>query len=220
MAEDKFVLAVDLDGCVADFVGYMRLVYSDWSGRPKEQLTPDPQYMFPEWGVTDRAEYQRLHRFAVTQRRLFEEMEPIRGAPQALRRLSAEGVHIRIATYRLFISYFHEAAASQTVRWLEKHGVPYWDLCLLKDKWDLHADLFIEDNPNNLAEIEGKGIETVCVANRTNDEYEGPNRLADWEDIEELVRRRYYSWRTIRGFSLPESPGTAPPGEPVAVPND
>ena len=117
-------------------------------------------------------------------------------------------MHIRIATYRLFISYFHEAAASQTVRWLEKHGVPYWDLCLIKDKWDCHVDLFIEDNPNNLAEIEAKGIETICVANRTNgkEAYEGSNRLADWKDIEKLVRETYYSVANRpKGF---RSPGT------------
>ena len=41
MAEDKFVLGVDLDGCVADFVGYMRTVYAEWSGVPVEKLAAD-----------------------------------------------------------------------------------------------------------------------------------------------------------------------------------
>jgi hypothetical protein len=98
--EEAFVLGLDLDGCVANFIDRMRQIYAEWSGKDVASLDPDPTYGFTEWGLVP-GEYDRLHRFAVTQRDLFSSMEPLPGA---------EGLRIRIATHRLFISYFHEPA--------------------------------------------------------------------------------------------------------------
>jgi 5' nucleotidase, deoxy (Pyrimidine), cytosolic type C protein (NT5C) len=86
----RFVLGLDLDGCCADFYGYMREVAAEWTGVKVEDLTPDVTYGMPEWGLLPD-EYDRLHRFAVTQRGLFENMPPIQGAPQSIRRLGTEG---------------------------------------------------------------------------------------------------------------------------------
>ena len=216
---EAFVLGLDLDGCVADFIGRMREIYAEWSGKAMTELDPSPTYGFPEWGLVD-GEYDRLHRFAVTQRELFSSMKPLPGAPSALRRLSAEGLRIRIATHRLFISYFHEPAASQTIRWLENHGIPYWDLCLIQDKAAVRADLFIEDSTTNIGTIESFGCETICITNSTNVTADVPRRAADWAEAEELIREKYYAWRTHRRLALPSAPGLHPPDGEVAEPND
>jgi hypothetical protein len=129
MAEPAFILGVDLDGTCADFYGGLRPIAATWLGRPVEDLPEDVTWGLPEWGVdTAPGGYERLHRFAVTQHELFAVLQPMPGAPQALRRLSEEGVRIRIITHRLFIKYFHEVAVQQTVRWLNCHDIPYWDL--------------------------------------------------------------------------------------------
>src|SRR5438270_11461204 len=83
----------------------MREIAAEWTGRPIEELVADPDWGLTSWGLLE-GEYERLHRFAVTQRDLFESMKPIPGAPQALRRLGTEGVRIRIITHRLFIRRF------------------------------------------------------------------------------------------------------------------
>lgn len=218
--DEQFVLGLDLDGCVTDFLATMKVVFAEWSGQPVEALDPRPSYGFPEWGL-DPTQYKRLHRFAVTQRKLFADLAPVVGAPQALRRLSAEGVRIRIVTHRLFIPYFHEAAASQTVRWLEQHGIPYWDLCLITDKSAVRADVFLEDTVANIERLQAVGTDVICFSNPSNErELVSAPRAENWVNAESMIRDRYYAWRKVRRLSLPANPGEAPPGEPVRMPDE
>ena len=88
MNERSFVFGVDLDGVVADFYGGLRPIAAEWLGVNVDTLTPRVSWGLVEWGVDDApGGYERLHRFAVTQRELFLKMPPMAGAPQALRRL-------------------------------------------------------------------------------------------------------------------------------------
>jgi hypothetical protein len=104
MDRRSFVLGVDLDGTCADFYGGLRPIAAEWLGVSLEVLPESVSWNLPEWGI-DKAPggYQRLHRFAVTQRGLFRVLKPMPGAPKALRTLSDAGVRIRIVTHRLFI---------------------------------------------------------------------------------------------------------------------
>lgn len=123
--EPEYVVGLDLDGVVADFYSRMREIAADWQGVPVHSLTEEVSYGLPEWGLVD-GEYKRLHRYAVTQRRLFASMPAIEGAPQAIRRLSAEKVRLRIITHRLYLEYSHEVSVAQAVQWLEagsRHSV-------------------------------------------------------------------------------------------------
>jgi len=207
------VLGLDLDGCVADFVGSMRKIYAEWSGKPKERLDQNPIYGFPEWGLIE-GEYEKLHRFAITQKDLFLNVFPIDGAAQSLRRLSTEGIWIRVATHRIFIPNFHAQAANQTIKWLEKYDIRYWDLCLIQDKAAVFANLFVEDSPVNIKRLEKKGIETICFTNSINkNDTEIAQRAANWEEAEELIRQKYYVWREKQGLSKITNPGTAPDEE-------
>jgi len=217
---ETFVLGVDLDGCVSNFLERMKVIFAEWEGRDLASLHPKPTYGFPEWGLNLR-KYNRLHRFAVTQRQLFSTMEPIDGAPQALRRLSAENVRIRIVSHRLFIPYFHEAAASQTILWLEKHGIPYWDLCLIKDKSAVRADVFVEDTPSNVRKLQSHGVDVICFTNPSNEqEALSVPRVSTWQEAEQMIRSRHYEWRRERGLPLPPGPGEPPPGEDAKWPDE
>src|SRR5256885_91837 len=131
---DGLILGVDLDGVCADFYGRMREIAAEWFERPIEEFTVDVSYGLPEWGIRRKEQYESLHRFAVTQRALFESSSMIPGARKTLRKLSSEGARIRIITHRLFIFYFHAASVVQTVEWLDRNGIPYWDLCFMKEK--------------------------------------------------------------------------------------
>jgi len=201
IAQNSFVLGLDLDGCVADFVGHMREVFSDWSGQPKKDIEEFPTYGIPEWKLLD-GEYDRLHRFAVTQKNLFGGVKPIEGAPQALRRLSTEGVWIRVATHRLFIPNFHASAAQQTILWLETNDIRYRDLCLIEDKSAIRADLFIEDNPKNIRALLAEGTDVICMTNPINiGEADITQRAANWIEAEVMIRDKYTAWR--KGRKLP-----------------
>jgi len=194
MTERAFVFGVDLDGVVADFYGGLRPIAAEWLGVAVDSLPERVSWGLVEWGI-DQAPggYERLHRFAVTQRELFLRMPPMPGAPQALRRLSVAGVRIRIITHRLFIKYFHQVAVSQTIQWLDQHDIPYWDLCFMKEKAAVGADLYVEDSPENLERLRAEGAKTIVFTNSTNEHLSGP-RANTWNDVVELVLAEKRAW--------------------------
>lgn len=195
MSDDdrQFVLGVDLDGVVADFYAGMRPIAAEWLGVPADSLTPTPGYALAEWNLQAAGSYEDLHRFAVTQRNLFRALAPIPGAAAALRRLSQQRIRIRIITHRLYIRYFHEQAVQQTVAWLEHHGIPYWDLCFMKDKAAVGADLYIEDSPGNVEALRADGHPTIVFSNSTNLHLAAP-RADSWPAIERLVHDEQRRW--------------------------
>ena len=193
-AERRFVLGVDLDGVCADFYGGLKPIAAEWLGVDVARLPDRVSWTLPEWGV-DRAPggYDALHRFAVTQRELFKRLPPMPGAPQALRRLSAQDVRIRIITHRLFIKYFHQVAVRQTIEWLDFHDIPYWDLCFMREKAAVGADLYVEDSPENVARLRSQGLKTIVFSNSTNEHLPGP-RADSWDEVASLVLADKAAW--------------------------
>ncbi len=209
---EPFVLGVDLDGVVADFYGAMRPIVATWLGVEEESLSLKQfSYGLPEWGVRDLDHYRQIHRFAVAQRALFLNMKPFPDAGPALRRLSNDGVHIRIITHRLFLPHFHQEAVHQTVKWLDHHGIPYWDLCFLKEKVDVGAHLYIEDTPENIEKLRAAGKAVIVFANPTNVDVDNGDRANDWTQAERLVREHMAraGWRP-RKPEPPEGPANDP----------
>lgn len=188
-----FVLGVDLDGTCADFYEGLRPIAAEWLGVDVSTLTTEVTWNLPEWGITTApGGYRKLHQFAVTQRDLFRALKPMPGAPQVLRRLSTEGIRIRIITHRLFIKHFHRVAVQQTVDWLDGHDIPYWDLCFQADKSAVGADLYVEDSPVNVEALRQGGHPTIVFSNSTNRHLPGP-RAETWAQVYDLVieeRRR------------------------------
>jgi 5'(3')-deoxyribonucleotidase len=186
---DPIVIGVDLDGVCSDFYGRMREVAAEWFERPVEELTEDVSYGLPEWGL-DNEKYDSLHRFAVTARNLFRTAPMIPGTRRVLRQLSNEGYRIRIITHRLFIHYFHAAAVQQTIEWLDEHGIPYSDLCFMKDKDQVGANIYVEDGPKNIERLRAREYYTICFANSTNKKI-GEPRAENWDQVYQLIK----AWR-------------------------
>lgn len=194
-----FVLGVDLDGCVADFYAGLRPIAAEWLGVPEDSLTLEVSYGLPEWKLNQET-YADLHRFAVTQRDLFRKLEPIEGAAPALRRVSELGIRVRIITHRLYIPYVHEQTIAQTTRWLDHYGVPYWDLCFMKDKGAVGADLYIEDAPDNVKQLRAEDNEVVIFTNSTNKHLEGL-RANSWAEVERIAAEKRGEWIAARADS-------------------
>jgi len=182
------ILGVDLDGVCADFYGRMREIAAEWFETPVESLTEEVTFDLHEWGILTPAHYESLHRFAVTQRDLFKTAGLIPGARKYLRKLSNEGVRIRIITHRLFMHHLHRAAVEQTIDWLDHNGIPYWDLCFVRDKEQVGADVYVEDGPENVKGLRESGCYTICFANSTNRSI-GEPRAESWDEVYQLVKR-------------------------------
>ena len=195
MEESSFILGVDLDGVVGDFYGAMRKIAAAWLDRPLESLTTEVSFGLDEWGIAEYGGYERLHRFSVTQRNLFRDMEPIKDAPAVLRKLSGRDIRIRIITHRLFLKYSHRATITQTVDWLDSWDIPYWDLCFLADKGAVDAHVYIDDAPANIIRLRDQGCNTIVFSNSTNREFPGP-RANNWHEVEKLVMDAREEWLT------------------------
>ncbi|MEO8185326.1 MAG: 5'-nucleotidase [Deltaproteobacteria bacterium] len=198
MNQQSFVFGVDLDGVVANFLLGLRPIAAEWLGVRESELTGDVSYGLAEWhlermGKDPEDGYERLHRFAITQRNLFRDLPPLEDAPATLRRISALGVRIRIITHRLYIRNFHRLALTQTIDWLDHHGIPYWDLCFMKEKAAVGADLYIEDSPGNIQALRAAGCEVICFGNSTNLDVAAP-RVTSWQQVEALLRKRLVRW--------------------------
>lgn len=198
MAEaPRFVLAVDLDGVCADFYGGLRTIAAEWTGRDLAELPEVVSYTLPEWNLTPFGGYEELHRFAVTQRQLFQKLQPMPGCPSGLRRLSAAKIRIRIITHRLFIKHFHKEAIAQTVAWLDMHGIPYWDPCFMRDKVEVGANLYVEDAPAHVEAMRKAGLPTLVFTNSTNLEL-GPPRVDSWDEAVDFALQARDEWEAAR----------------------
>jgi 5'(3')-deoxyribonucleotidase len=195
MDESSFILGVDLDGVVGDFYGTMRKIAAEWLNKPIESLTTEVSYGLTEWDIDEFGGYDRLHRFAVTQRHIFRDMAPIENAPAVLRKLSSQDIRIRIITHRLFLKYSHRATVTQTVDWLDNYDIPYWDICFMNDKGAVGAHVYIDDAPENITSLRDQGCRTIVFSNSTNRGMPGP-RANDWGEVERLVMEAREEWKT------------------------
>jgi len=195
MDNSNFILGVDLDGVVGDFYGAIRKIASEWLNKPLDSLTTEVSYGLNEWGLSEYGGYDRLHRFAVTQRNIFHEMEPIENAPAVLRKLSNQNVRIRIITHRIFLKYSHRTSITQTVDWLDKYDIPYWDICFMNDKGAVGAHVYIDDAPENIYSLRKQGCNTIVYSNSTNRDLPGP-RANNWAEVEKMVMEFREEWKT------------------------
>lgn len=191
----KFIFGVDLDGVVMDFYGSLKPIAADWMCKPKAALSDDYRFGLKDWGLLEKSggydlTYDALHRHAINQHELFKTGKPIPGAAYQLRRLSRLGVHIRIITHRLYVGGLHEKTVMQTAEWLEKYDVPYLDLCFVKDKTSINADLYIDDSPMNIKAFAKSKKPCIVFDNPTNRGINSPLRAKNWKQVYRIVERK------------------------------
>ncbi len=183
-----FVLGVDLDGVCGDHAEAFRRVVADERGIDPHELPEQTTWDFTEWGL-DRSEFERLHRVAIIEHRMFRTMPPIAGAADALWRLSDAGAWIRLITHRLYANWGHAVAVADTVEWLDEHRIPYRDLCFLGDKPSVGADAYIDDAPHNVSALRDAGAHVLVFSQPYNLDVDGP-RADGWAEAEQWVLDR------------------------------
>ena len=68
----------------------------------------------------------------------------------------------------------------------ERNAVPYMDLCFLKDKTSIDADLYIDDSPTNIERFEQEDKNYIIFNNSTNKHCNGP-RAMNWDEVYDMV---------------------------------
>lgn len=183
--QEPFVFGVDLDGVCANYTLAFRDFCAAQLGRDPQELPLQRTWGFEEWGL-DNETYEQLHKAAVTDERILAKLDVIEGAAESLWRLSDAGVWIRIVTHRLYVNWGHEAAAGDTVAWLDKAKIPYRDLCFVGKKRDVGADAYIDDGPHNIEALRAAGRTAIIFDQPYNSHLDGL-RAKNWAQAEEMV---------------------------------
>jgi len=126
---------------------------------------------------------------------MFASLGEIPGASDTLWRLSDAGVHIRVITHRLYVSWEHADVVAQTVTWLQQPRadgrplIPYRDLCFMGDKTDVGADLYVDDAPHNVSALRAAHADVICFDAPYNQGIPGL-RATSWAEVERIVLER------------------------------
>ena len=181
-----FILGVDLDGVCGDYTAAFRAVVAEDRAVDPSELGDARSWDFAEWGINGPDEFDRLHRVAVLEHRMFRDMPVMEGAAEALWRLSDAGVWIRIITHRLCVNWGHAVAVADTVTWLDEAGIPYRDICFLGAKPEVEADCYVDDAAHNVVALREAGNQVIVFDAPYNQDIDGP-RARSWVEVESLV---------------------------------
>jgi 5'-nucleotidase len=186
-----FILGVDLDGVCGDYTAAFRQVVAADRGVDPADLPDTRSWDFNEWGIDGPEEFDRMHRLAVLEHRMFRSMPPMPGVAEVLWRLSDAGVWIRIITHRLCVNWGHAIAVADTVAWLDDTGIPYRDICFLGAKPEVEAHSYIDDAAHNVEALRAAGNHVIVFDAPYNQDVDGP-RAHDWAEVEDLVAARVH----------------------------
>jgi len=197
---DRFVLAVDLDGVCAAYTDSLR-PYMAALGRSDAFDLPEPD----DWNLvragwfTSLDDYLEAHRYAV-ERSFFRTMTEIPGMSDALWELSDAEVHIRIVTHRFLTHGDQGQAAADTIAWLQTRRpdgrvrVPHRDLCFLGAKADASADLHLDDAPHQIETLRRADQQVLIYDQPYNRGLAAP-RAHGWSDVVTHVLAAQRDWR-------------------------
>lgn len=180
------MIGVDLDGVVANYEARFREISAEILGISPKKFPRSRTWSFVEagWPFVDETHFLEVHRQAVSEFGLFRTLAPITGASEALWRLSDAGVRVRIVTHRLVVNFAHAAAVGDTVNWLDDHRIPYRDICFVRDKAEVGADLYVDDAPANIAALRtARGADAAMVYDQLYNRSVPGLRAHNWEEV-------------------------------------
>lgn len=185
------VLGVDLDGVCLDYTGEFRNFTAKVLGVDPKDIADPSSYSFFEsgWGFTSEDHFKLVHGQAVDDG-LYTRLPTMPGVSETLHRLSDKGYHIRIITNRFVNKGQHGKVVAQTAERLETANIPYRDLCFVKDKTEINADLYLDDAPFNIEALRAVGREAVVFTAPYNHHMDGP-RVDNWEQVEQYLFERF-----------------------------
>ena len=99
------------------------------------------------------------------------------------------------------------------MKWLDKQGIPYWDLCFMRDKHSVDVDIYLEDAPDNIEFLRAADKSGIVFDNSTNRSVpdDPGGRAQNWSEAEQMIREHYYAFLDTEGCAHPAEPGRRPP---------
>ncbi|MDJ0952162.1 MAG: hypothetical protein QNJ81_00655 [Acidimicrobiia bacterium] len=176
-------LGIDLDGVVTNFIKGWMLRYNLEFGT---NLTEDRVDRWDAAGelthFDDLSDFWQWAGASGHGPTVFRNLDPYPGALEALHDL-AECHDIVILTMK------PDWAAADTYAWLAEHRVPTREVHLLRDKWEVACDIYLDDSPFALHDLVNKRPQSiVCRFVRPwNEPIEGTTDIHSWNEFVSLV---------------------------------
>ena len=145
------VIKIDIDGVIRDLLRAMCEVFNN---EFDEHVQPCD---IKEYNVNEEPHFRKIkekypsitpHEYFFREYRnevFFDYAFPFLGAKQAIDKLRLNGHKVVIVTKQIGISNKMNA-----LKFLDKNGINYDDICFTADKWSINGDYLIDDNPEFL----------------------------------------------------------------------
>jgi 5'(3')-deoxyribonucleotidase len=183
-------LGIDLDGVVADFIlGWMTRYNLEFGGKLTEDLVD-------HWDAAgDLTHFETLADF-------WDWAGATGGGPTVFRHLStypgAMPTLCELATEHdiVILSMKPDWAASDTFAWIAEQHLPTREIHLIRDKWKVDCDIYLDDSPFAIpALVEHRPESIVCRFVRPwNQPVAGAHDIYSWEEFCAFVRKEACQW--------------------------
>lgn len=156
---NKPIVKIDIDGVIRDlFSAVCELYNNEFDTNITEVDDYDVDISFPL--IRERYNMSAFDWFfKVHAVECFRYSNPFPKAAEAIKLLRDNGFKVVIATWQ-----FNVHNKIDTLEFLEDCCIEYDDICFTKDKWMIHCDWIIDDNPEFLNEWRETGRKVMITA--------------------------------------------------------
>ncbi|MDJ0924029.1 MAG: hypothetical protein QNJ77_05660 [Acidimicrobiia bacterium] len=183
-------LGIDLDGVVANFIlGWMTRYNMEFGTHLNEEMVEHWDAAGDLTHFTDMAAFWDWAGAAGGGPTVFRDLIPYPGALSTLNELAANHDIV-------ILSMKPDWAASDTFAWIAEHHIPTREIHLIRDKWRVQCDVYLDDSPAALAAlVEHRPEAIVCRYIRPwNDPVIGVRDIRDWAEFCSFIKEEECVW--------------------------
>jgi uncharacterized protein len=178
-------LGIDLDGVVANFItGWMLRYNLEFGASLSEEMVDHWDAAGDLTHFDDLSDFWTWAGGSGHGPTVFRNLEPYPGAIKSLEHLAA--CHDIVV-----LSMKADWAAPDTYAWISDHRIPTREIHLLRDKWQVPCDIYLDDSPYAVPGlVENRPDSIVCRFVRPwNEPVAGAVDVYSWEEFVSLVDR-------------------------------
>lgn len=178
-------VGVDLDGVCYNFGAALR-TYLHWLGYHETPMPEPARWNFYEdWGLSE-ATFKHYVKNGIRAGHIFAVGDPFPGTRDTLEAIQQAGHTIHIVTDRLGFGA-PNIAASNTLRWLTDHQLPYDSITFSADKTVADVNVFIDDKPENVTDLAHAGVPAYLLTRPWNQAFDWDMRVTSMPDFAEVI---------------------------------
>jgi hypothetical protein len=176
-------IALDLDGVVFDYAGYLREKLMSATGRYVPEDHRDWSFAKSGW-FADEQEWLDFHA-NLAANGMFTSMDPITGAVEGVSRLRSDGWKIKVVTSRFLPGVDVQRCKDETKESLDAIGLRYDDIVYLENKEQAGCDIYIDDSPMQVKRLSENGDCIICYRYPYNDyiSHKADAVCESWDEI-------------------------------------